>query len=60
MRASQHTSPKTDIQIAQEAEKSPELIREAPVTTSVRRLDQALAARQPNLRWRPADEPAPR
>ena len=43
-----------------EAEKSPELIREAPVTTSVRRLDQALAARQPNLRWRPADEPAPR
>ncbi|PYN14773.1 MAG: aminomethyl-transferring glycine dehydrogenase subunit GcvPB [Candidatus Rokuibacteriota bacterium] len=48
------------IQIAQEAEKSPELIREAPVTTSVRRLDQALAARQPNLRWRPADEPAPR
>ena len=43
------------IQIAGEAEKSPELIREAPVTTSVRRLDQTLAARQPNLRWRPRD-----
>jgi glycine dehydrogenase subunit 2 len=39
------------IQIAREAEKSPELIREAPVTTSVRRLDQTLAARQPKLRW---------
>jgi glycine dehydrogenase subunit 2 len=41
------------IQIAQEAEKSPELIHAAPVTTPVRRLDQTLAARQPNLRWRP-------
>ncbi len=39
------------IQIAREAEKSPELIREAPVTTAVRRLDQTLAARQPKLRW---------
>ncbi|PYM36554.1 MAG: hypothetical protein DME17_09890 [Candidatus Rokuibacteriota bacterium] len=47
------------IQIAGEAEKSPELIREAPVTTSVRRLDQTLAARQPNLRWRPAGHTAP-
>src|SRR5438477_12610903 len=41
------------IQIAREAESNPELIREAPVTTSVRRLDQTLAARQPRLRWRP-------
>jgi len=47
------------IQIAGEVEKSPELIREAPVTTSVRRLDQTLAARQPNLRWRPAGDAAP-
>ena len=44
------------IQIAKEAEKSPDVVRDAPVTTSVRRLDQTLAARQPNLRWtgRPA------
>ena len=41
------------IQIAREAESNPELIREAPVTTPVRRLDQTLAARQPRLRWRP-------
>jgi glycine dehydrogenase subunit 2 len=39
------------IQIAREAETTPELIRDAPVTTPVRRLDQTLAARQPNLRW---------
>ncbi len=41
------------IQIAREAESNPELIREAPVTTPVRRLDQTLAARQPRLRWTP-------
>jgi glycine dehydrogenase subunit 2 len=40
------------IQIAQEVEKNPEVVREAPVTTPVRRLDQTQAARQPNLRWR--------
>jgi len=39
------------IQIAQEAEKTPDVVRNAPVTTPVRRLDQTLAARQPNLRW---------
>ena len=39
------------IQIAREAETNPHLIHEAPVTTSVRRLDQTLAARQPVLRW---------
>jgi glycine dehydrogenase subunit 2 len=42
------------IQIAREAEASPALIHEAPVTTPVRRLDQTLAARQPVLRWTPA------
>ncbi len=42
------------LRIAREAEESPALVREAPVTTPVRRLDQALAARQPDLRWRPA------
>jgi glycine dehydrogenase subunit 2 len=41
------------IQIAREAEASPEVPRSAPVTTPVRRLDQTAAARQPNLRWRP-------
>jgi glycine dehydrogenase subunit 2 len=44
------------LQIAREAETTPEVPRSAPVTTPVRRLDQTLAARQPNLRWRrPAD-----
>jgi glycine dehydrogenase subunit 2 len=42
------------IQIAREAESSPDVIRQAPVTTPVRRLDQTLAARQPVLRWRPS------
>ena len=39
------------IQIAREAETDPHTIHEAPVTTSVRRLDQTLAARQPVLKW---------
>jgi glycine dehydrogenase subunit 2 len=43
------------IQIAREAETSPETVLEAPVTTPVRRLDQTLAARQPNLRWTPPE-----
>ena len=42
------------IQIAREAETSPDVIHQAPLTTPVRRLDQTLAARQPVLRWRPA------
>jgi glycine dehydrogenase subunit 2 len=46
------------IQIAREAGSSPDTLLEAPVTTPVRRLDQTLAARQPNLRWTPR-EPAP-
>jgi glycine dehydrogenase subunit 2 len=41
------------IQIAREAESNPQVIHDAPVTTPVRRLDQTLAARQPDLRWRP-------
>jgi glycine dehydrogenase subunit 2 len=40
------------IAIAAEAESSPDLVREAPHTAPVRRLDEATAARQPNLRWR--------
>jgi glycine dehydrogenase subunit 2 len=41
------------IRIAEEAASHPEALSEAPVTTPVRRLDQTLAARQPNLRWTP-------
>ena len=40
------------IAIARECEERPELVRSAPHTTPVRRLDEARAARQPVLRWR--------
>ena len=39
--------------IARECEERPELVRSAPHTTPVRRLDEARAARQPILRWKP-------
>ncbi|HEX9160655.1 MAG TPA: aminomethyl-transferring glycine dehydrogenase subunit GcvPB [Thermoanaerobaculia bacterium] len=38
--------------IAHECEERPELVRSAPHTTPVRRLDEARAARQPVLRWK--------
>jgi glycine dehydrogenase subunit 2 len=38
--------------VAVEAEKDPDLIRRAPHTMPVRRLDEVRAARQPDLRWR--------
>jgi glycine dehydrogenase subunit 2 len=38
-------------QIAEETRTNPEIVRTAPHTTVVGRLDQALAARKPNLRW---------
>jgi glycine dehydrogenase subunit 2 len=41
------------IEIAHEAETDPEAVKAAPVTAPVRRLDEATAARQPNLRWAP-------
>ncbi|MCL6449709.1 MAG: aminomethyl-transferring glycine dehydrogenase subunit GcvPB [Acetobacteraceae bacterium] len=44
------------IQIAREAKDQPDLVKSAPHVTPVGRLDEVLAARQPNLRWRP---PAP-
>ena len=44
------------LEIADEAHADPELVRSAPHTAPVRRLDEATAARQPNLRWRPAPE----
>jgi len=40
------------IAIAKECEERPELVRSAPHTTQVRRLDEARAARQPILRWK--------
>jgi glycine dehydrogenase subunit 2 len=39
--------------IARESEERPELVTSAPHTTPVRRLDEARAARQPVLRWKP-------
>ena len=42
--------------IARECEERPELVRSAPHTTPVRRLDEARAARQPVLRWQPPSD----
>jgi len=39
--------------IAAEAAEDPELLRHAPLTTKVGRLDEVAAARKPVLRWRP-------
>lgn len=41
--------------IAKEAVESPELLKEAPHNTPVRRIDEALAARNPVLKWEKAD-----
>jgi len=43
-------------QIAEEARTNPEVVKTAPHTTPVGRLDQALAARKPNLRWTKGQE----
>ena len=40
--------------IAEEAASDPDLVKSAPYTTPVRRLDEAGAARNPDLRWKPA------
>ncbi|NTW27811.1 MAG: aminomethyl-transferring glycine dehydrogenase subunit GcvPB [Coriobacteriia bacterium] len=42
------------LRIAEEAIAQPELVKGAPYTTPVRRLDEAGAARNPDLRWKPA------
>jgi glycine dehydrogenase subunit 2 len=42
------------LEIAREAHETPELVTSAPHSAPVRRLDEATAARQPNLRWRHA------
>ncbi|QBD80658.1 glycine dehydrogenase subunit 2 [Ktedonosporobacter rubrisoli] len=43
-------------QIAEESRSDPEVVKTAPHTTVIGRLDQALAARKPNLRWTPGQE----
>tara|TARA_B100000029_G_scaffold373313_1_gene367540 strand:+ start:25627 stop:27123 length:1497 start_codon:yes stop_codon:yes gene_type:complete len=43
------------IKIASEAKQDPELLRNAPHNTPNSRLDEALAARKPNLRWQKKD-----
>ncbi len=42
--------------IAREAREDPDLVRSAPHDTPNSRLDEARAARQPDLRWRPPSE----
>ena len=41
--------------IAQEVEETPELVKTAPHSTRVSRLDEVQAARKPILRWKPAE-----
>jgi len=48
--------------IAREAVETPQELHDAPTTAPVRRLDEATAARHPELRWRPmtgAEAPCP-
>jgi glycine dehydrogenase subunit 2 len=48
--------------VAAEAREDPGILHAAPVSTPVRRLDEATAARRPELRWRPmtgAETPCP-
>jgi glycine dehydrogenase subunit 2 len=44
--------------IAEEAASTPELVKSAPHTTRVRRLDETAAARKPLLRWKPSTSAA--
>ena len=39
------------IKIAKEAKDDPNMLKEAPHNTPVRRIDEALAARSPILKW---------
>ncbi|MBD3108115.1 aminomethyl-transferring glycine dehydrogenase subunit GcvPB [Bacillus sp. AGMB 02131] len=47
----------TLIQIAKEAEETPEIVQEAPHTTVIKRLDETLAARKPVLRYKRESAP---
>jgi len=40
--------------IAKELKEKPDLVKAAPHTTPIRRLDEVAAARKPNLRWTPS------
>ena len=42
--------------ILEEAAEDPEIAKNAPYTTPVRRLDEAGAAKRPVVRWRPEDD----
>ena len=42
------------LDIAKQARENPEAVKQAPTTTPVRRLDEVRAAREPDLRWKPA------
>jgi glycine dehydrogenase subunit 2 len=44
------------IEIAREARETPDLVKNAPHTTPVSRLDEARAARRPILRWEPSKD----
>jgi glycine dehydrogenase subunit 2 len=44
--------------IAEEAEQQPDLVKTAPHTTRVRRLDETAAARKPVLRWKSSEKTA--
>jgi glycine dehydrogenase subunit 2 len=44
--------------IAEEAEANPDLVKSAPHSTRVSRLDEVTAARKPVLRWKPKAAPA--
>ncbi len=43
----------TMIEIARLAEKKPQILKNAPLTTPVKRLDEVKAARDLDLRWKP-------
>jgi glycine dehydrogenase subunit 2 len=45
-------------EIAREAQEDPDLVRNAPHTTRIGRLDEAAAARKPVLRWKPEERAA--
>jgi glycine dehydrogenase subunit 2 len=40
--------------IADEIEHNPDIVRTAPHTTPVKKLDEVTASRKPNVRWKPA------
>jgi len=44
--------------ISREAEEDPDLVKNAPHTTRIGRLDEAAAARKPVLRWKPEEKAA--